>query len=199
VNRDLCRVLLGAWLACPSATPAHAAARAESASDISPQPKRYAADYLPEPIPYDRPSPAAPLGIARSAETPAVTAIPKTGDFAVDIADRQHSGAFFNSVCAVAEGTPVGFTGDVSACLPGGTAAGFKDATLLRINYFREMVGVPDNIAFDPTYGAKAQRAALMMARADALSHHPTPTWPCYTADGAEGASNSNLALGSNG
>ena len=65
----------------------------------------------------------------------------------------------------------------------------------MRINYFRAMAGVPANVSFSDEYNQKAQKAALMMSVNRDLDHTPPPTWKCYSAEGAEGAGNSNLAL----
>jgi hypothetical protein len=58
------------------------------------------------------------------------------------------------------------------------------------------MAGIPDVTAFKSEYNNKAQQAALMMSVNDDLNHSPPMNWTCYSADGAEGAGNSNLFLG---
>ena len=75
-------------------------------------------------------------------------------------------------------------------------APDFQDAVARRINYFRALAGVPAGVAFDATFNAKAQEAALMMSVNDRLDHAPPASWTCYSADGAEAAGNSNLAIG---
>jgi hypothetical protein len=66
-------------------------------------------------------------------------------------------------------------------------------------NFFRAMAGVPANIVFDSANNVKDQEAALMMSANTNLSHFPPNDWICYTANGAEAAGSSNLALGNAG
>ncbi|MDP2045463.1 MAG: CAP domain-containing protein, partial [Deltaproteobacteria bacterium] len=54
-------------------------------------------------------------------------------------------------------------------------------------------------VTFSDTYSAKNQKAALMMSVNKQLNHDPPISWTCYSPEGAEGAGNSNLALGVNG
>jgi uncharacterized protein YkwD len=109
---------------------------------------------------------------------------------------RPASRAFYNTYYKASEGAVIGWTGNHSACDAGETAEDFRDAVLLRLNYFRAMAGVPSGIVLSDVYNGKAQEAAFMMSVNKALSHSPPPSWTCYSADGAEAASNSNLSLG---
>ncbi|HEX2296314.1 MAG TPA: CAP domain-containing protein [Actinomycetota bacterium] len=93
---------------------------------------------------------------------------------------------------------PIGWTGDAAACDPGAPSAAAQDATLITLNFVRDLAGL-DATSFDPALSAKAQQAALMMHANDALDHFPPQTWRCWTAEGAEAASSSNLALGMTG
>lgn len=90
----------------------------------------------------------------------------------------------------------IGWTGSIGGCSPGTTTASFKAGVLRRINYFRAMAGVPDDITFTADYNNRAQRAALMMAANQQLNHEPPTTWRCYTATGDAAAGDSNLSLG---
>jgi len=123
----------------------------------------------------------------------------QTGGFSVDVNSRQQAQAFFNSVYTASENTPLTFSGSVPSCSPGSTNALFKDAIALRINWFREMAGVTDNITFRDSFSASAQDAALIMAANGTLTHQPVSSMTCYTASGDDGAGNSNLALGTLG
>ena len=115
---------------------------------------------------------------------------------AVAPANREDSRLFYLAYYQNAATPASGWTGDKSACAAGTTSAAFRDAVVLRINYFRAMAGVPAQVALSDTYNAKAQQAALMMSVNGQLSHDPPATWQCYTADGDQAAANSNLALG---
>ena len=110
--------------------------------------------------------------------------------------DRQASADFFNQVYRASDGVSADWTGDRATCNAGTTAAAFKRAVELRINYFRAMAGVPGIVQLSAEYSHKAQLAALMMSVNGQLSHSPPPTWQCYSADGATAASKSNLYLG---
>ena len=68
-----------------------------------------------------------------------------------------------------------------------------------RVNYYRALVGLPPATLLTGTPTTQAQAAALMMSANNALSHAPPTSWLCYSANGATGAANSNLALGISG
>ena len=87
------------------------------------------------------------------------------------------------------------WTGSIAGCNAGTISAAFKDWTISRVNFARAMAGLPGNITLDPITSAKAQQAALMFSANQSLSHFPDPnTWLCYTTDGADAASHSNIA-----
>jgi uncharacterized protein YkwD len=90
------------------------------------------------------------------------------------------------------------WTGSTSPCVPGTVDAAFTTATLDMINFYRQMAGLTD-VTFDSTLSAKAQQMALMIQAQNALSHSPDSSWKCYTADGADAAGHSNIALGASG
>jgi hypothetical protein len=127
----------------------------------------------------------------------------KVGALSVDISDRETSRIFYhwNYEWPVQPEPGINWTGNVAGCNAGDTAAAFKDAVLLRINYFRAMAGVPGDITFSSVYSQKAQKAALMMSANNKLDHDPYPPedWVCYTDDGRLGANKSNLHMGSYG
>ena len=122
-----------------------------------------------------------------------------TGGWTIATTNRQLVRGFYNSVYSASLDTPIGWTGDQGTCLMGTTTADFKNSVLARVNYFRAMAGVPAVITFNSTYNAKAQQAALMMSANNVLSHYPSTTWSCYTADGYQAAGSSNISLGANG
>jgi uncharacterized protein YkwD len=122
-----------------------------------------------------------------------------TASLAVDPADRAASIRFYLEHYQNASAPVIGWTGSVVGCAPGTTSAAFQAAVAERINYFRAMAGVPAGITISMDYATKAQAAALMMSANNSLSHSPPASWPCYSGEGAQGASNSNLALGSFG
>ncbi|MGH8016707.1 MAG: immunoglobulin domain-containing protein [Opitutaceae bacterium] len=119
---------------------------------------------------------------------------------AVDTANREESRLFFQAIYPASENVAMGWTGSYASSDPlaaaGNTAAAFKDAVQLRVNFFRAMAGVPADVTFDSGFNAKAQLAAIMMSVNNAIVHAPPADWQLYTADGALAASKSNLALG---
>ncbi|MCH8330217.1 MAG: T9SS type A sorting domain-containing protein [Bacteroidetes bacterium] len=90
--------------------------------------------------------------------------------------------------------TDLAWTGNVGSCTIGSISVDSKDKVLQRVNYYRRLVGLPDNIIFDGIKNQKCQSAALMMRANNQLSHTPPTSWTCYTADGAEAASRSNIS-----
>ncbi len=115
-----------------------------------------------------------------------------------DIHNQESVRYFYNHAYAVAA-VAAGWTGSVSACTPGDTTAEFKASVLQRINFYRQMAGVPLLSAFNDTYNQRAQAAALMMSANASLNHNPPLDWKCYSNDGKLGAGSSNLALGAYG
>ena len=96
-------------------------------------------------------------------------------------------------------GVPMQWTGSVAGCLAGDVSSAYRSATHARVNVFRSLVGLPD-VAMDSSIKSlKCQDAALIFSANNALSHTPPSNWACYTADGYEAASKSNIALGNAG
>ncbi|HSM58595.1 MAG TPA: CAP domain-containing protein [Candidatus Sulfomarinibacteraceae bacterium] len=114
----------------------------------------------------------------------------------VEPQSREASRQFFLDVYLPSEGAQAGWSGNHNACDAGGTAQAFRDALLLRLNYFRAMAGVPALDGLNDEYNHKAQQAALMMSANGSLSHTPPAHWRCYTEEGAQAAGSSNLFLG---
>jgi hypothetical protein len=94
------------------------------------------------------------------------------------------------------EGISSEWSGSHASCNPGTTSEVFKQAILWRTNFFRSMSGIPSIYGFKDEYNQKAQAAALMMSVNRQLSHNPPGSWTCYSSDGYDGASSSNLYLG---
>lgn len=117
----------------------------------------------------------------------------------IDPFNRQAVVTLYNSAYVAARAVPNDWNGSTASCTAGGTSAAFADATMLSVNYFRAMTGLPSALTRDPVKDAKTQQAALMMSANNALNHFPPTSWLCYTAEGAEAAGKSNLALGGGG
>lgn len=131
----------------------------------------------------------------KAAEKDAAKGIPE-GGLTVNTGSRAGVKAFYESVYVPAFSVPVGWTGSIAGCVAGTTSTAYRNATLDVINFFRAMSGLPGDVTLDTTFNAKDQAAALMMIAEGELSHFPDPSFACFTADGAEAAGASNLALG---
>jgi hypothetical protein len=118
----------------------------------------------------------------------------------VNIASREEVRQFYRAIYSASENVPMGWTGSYTTGAAGDTAAAFKEATRLRVNFFRALAGLPASIVLNTTFSTKDQQAALMMSANNTLQHTGIPTtWTFYTAAGAEAAASSNLALGNAG
>ncbi len=84
--------------------------------------------------------------------------------------------------------------GSISGCLPGITSSSTNQATLSSLNFVRSLAGLAP-VTFSSSMNSAAQRAALIMAANQALSHNPSSSWKCWTSSGAATAAKSNLAL----
>ena len=116
--------------------------------------------------------------------------------FRIDVSNREQVRAFYNTVFQASEDVPMEWTGSYTTGDPGSTSLAYRQAVILRVNYFRAMAGVPANIVLNEVYSDKAERAALMMSANDALNHFPPSDWTFFTEEGAEAASSSDLFLG---
>jgi len=92
----------------------------------------------------------------------------------------------------VSEGT---WTGAVASCTAGDMAPAARENALRLVNLYRWLAGLPA-VTIDPVKNQKEQACALMMRANNMLSHDPPTTWTCYTAEGKEGAGNSNISSG---
>lgn len=88
----------------------------------------------------------------------------------------------------------LGWTGKVNNCKPGKVSHATYVKMLQRINYFRRLAGVSDNIVFDSSWCKLAQAAALITYANNELNHNPTSNMKCYSEDGKLGCSSSNLS-----
>lgn len=92
--------------------------------------------------------------------------------------------------------TNPGWTGSANSCDPGTVPQTTHDNVIKRINYFRRLVGLNDDTTLDESKFGLYQETALMMSANGQLDHFPPDTWSCYTQDGYDGATTSNLSLG---
>lgn len=145
--------------------------------------------------PADRPGAFTMPSVEARAHLPAIFA-PVEPQLWINTQDREVVKQFYLTEYLASEGVSSDWSGSHAGCNPGTTAAAFREAIVRRINYFRAMGGIPPISGFKAEYTQKAQAAALMMSVNKALDHTPPATWTCYTQDGYQGASSSNLFLG---
>jgi hypothetical protein len=112
----------------------------------------------------------------------------------------------YNTLYVPGNSASMGWTGAVPpTCTPGAVSAAYRQATLDRVNFFRQVSGLP-TIAFfsaSATSALNAQSSALMQGAnswAPPVNPHAPPTnWKCYTSGAALAAGSSNLSKGSAG
>ena len=133
--------------------------------------------------------------------------VPVAG-FAIDASNRNSTISGYHYYYMASEGYDGldGFDGDVLNCIPGTLSDDFQDMTLRRINYYRAQVGLLANISFSSEKSEKCQKAAIIMAKYDGISHNPDSDFlsgnssdPCIDQDVMDAAQFSNLAYGTYG
>ncbi len=110
--------------------------------------------------------------------------------------------SLYNTLYVPGNGAPIDWTGSGSpTCNPGTTSATYQQHTLNRLNFFRQLAGLPSVSFFAPTDfpGQATQASSLMQGANNSLSHSPPTSWLCYSSTGATGAGRSNLGLGYSG
>jgi hypothetical protein len=130
---------------------------------------------------------------------PAALAHAQPVALSVNNASREEVRQFYRTIFNASENVPIAWTGSYATGDAGSTSSAFKEATRLRINFYRALAGVPADVTFNATYSAQAQHAALLMSVNNELSHTPPTNWIGYNAIAAAAALNSNLALGQAG
>ena len=84
--------------------------------------------------------------------------------------------------------------GSLLACLPGLSSLQTNTGTLSSLNFVRSLAGLAP-VSFSRKMNSAAQKAALIMAANNSLSHYPSSSWKCWSSTGARAASKSNLAI----
>jgi uncharacterized protein YkwD len=92
----------------------------------------------------------------------------------------------------LSEGT---WSGNVAGCVAGDISADGRANALRLFNLNRWLADLPA-VVTEASRDLQAQACALMMDANNMLSHTPPTTWTCYTAEGAAGASSSNISGG---
>src|SRR6185295_15998800 len=82
----------------------------------------------------------------------------------VNPTNRAESVNLFQTVYRASEGVAIVWNGDRASCTPGTDAQAYSDATVLRVNYFRAMAGLPGDVTLSNLWNSKCMDAALMMS-----------------------------------
>jgi hypothetical protein len=123
-----------------------------------------------------------------------------TGNLTVATTSREQAREFYNAVYTASTGVAIGSSAVTADCFPGANSPTFINATLLRINWFRAMAGLPAAVTFDTGESTDDQAAALMMSGQGELQHVGNwAGWDCFSDEGTNASANSNLALGNDG
>jgi hypothetical protein len=88
------------------------------------------------------------------------------------------------------------WTGSSMTCVHGTISEDAKQKTLQRLNYFRRLAGLSDNVVEDKSLHEGCQRAALIFRAENNLSQNPPQHWACWTLAGYNAAMGSNIAWG---
>ncbi|MSU50006.1 MAG: hypothetical protein EXS37_13130 [Opitutus sp.] len=73
----------------------------------------------------------------------------------VNPASREEVRQFYRAIYHASDDVPMNWTGDYATGRAGDTSPAFKEATRLRINFFRALAGVPAGLTLNATYNAK--------------------------------------------
>ncbi len=111
----------------------------------------------------------------------------------------------YNTLYVPGSSATMGWTGvGTPTCTPGTTNASFRQAVLDRMNFFRQVAGLPTITFFTSadTIGINSQSSALMQGSNSWTAvnpHAPPASWTCYTSGVATAAGKSNLGKGVSG
>lgn len=135
---------------------------------------------------------AAPTLPLRALTTNAAISLPDIDNF-----NRYQVGHLFQQHWAAQAAVPMDWSGNVGACVAGSTSVAHRQAVIARVNLYRVLAGLPGDVGLaGGTVRGNTQAAALMFSANEALSHQPPGNWLCWTQAGADGAGQSNIAVG---
>jgi len=92
------------------------------------------------------------------------------------------------------------WNGDTSICSPGSIDTLVQQKILDKINYYRKLCDLNDDVVFDSLKSSKCQESALMQMANNSLSHcsgtnnTPCDTWVCNTSNAIQASQSANIA-----
>lgn len=111
---------------------------------------------------------------------------------AINTYSRAEVAAAYANKWLPATASPINWTGEADTCQAGTESADSLAKGAQAINFYRGLAGL-DSISLTSSQNTLAQQTALLMEANGQISHNPDSSWKCYTAQGAQGASTSNL------
>lgn len=85
------------------------------------------------------------------------------------------------------------WTGSTTGCNSGNISVDVQNKVIQRVNYFRRLVGLPDNVTLNSSQNQKCQESALYMMANNTLTHFPSGG-NCYTSGAYDASSHANIA-----
>lgn len=89
-----------------------------------------------------------------------------------------------------------GWTGNTTGCVAGTISQDARNKTIKRLNYFRRLVGLSDNVVENPAQHQGCQEASLVFKAQNNLSHFPPQSWKCWTQAAYDAAATANIGWG---
>lgn len=108
-----------------------------------------------------------------------------------DLAVKDYEENYIASFCADPQ-----WTGSVTGCQEGTISQEAKTKVLQRLNYFRRICGLSDNLTENTSQHVMCQKASLIFKAENNLSHYPPQSWACWSQAGYDAAGKSNIAWG---
>lgn len=92
--------------------------------------------------------------------------------------------------------TDPAWTGSTNGCNEGTISQDARNKVIQRLNYFRRICGLKDNVVENPDQHVGCQKASLCFKAQNNLSHFPPQSWACWSQAGYDAAGTSNIAWG---
>ena len=101
----------------------------------------------------------------------------------------------YQNIYLATKAIPLQWTGTSTSCQPGDINATVRQNVVARINYFRHLVGLTNNITLNTSQNQRCQEAALYMLANTTITQNPQTSGQCYTTGAADAASHGILAI----
>lgn len=112
------------------------------------------------------------------------------------LTDLEQAKKDYTDIYLATKTIPLQWTGSTTGCNAGDINATVRANVIKRVNYYRHLVGLPDNVTLNTSQNQKCQEAALYMIANTTITHYPSSSGNCYTAGAADAAGHGNLAIG---